>query len=60
MFWVLLVLGCLVVALGVLTWVGLRLWRQARVLLHELGALADDLDRELARTSPAYDRLPSD
>jgi len=40
MLWVLLFVGIAVGGLGVLAWVGLRLWRSARGLLDELDVMA--------------------
>jgi hypothetical protein len=40
MLWVLLFVGIAVGGLGVLAWVGLRLWRSARGLLDELDVVA--------------------
>ena len=49
MFWVVLVLACLLVAVLVLGLVGLRLWRVGKALLHELDGLTADLDAATAR-----------
>ena len=40
MLWVLLFVGIALGGLGVLAWVGLRLWRSARGLLDELDVMA--------------------